>query len=143
MEWTHKNKKVTSVDYFPTNTVGFVYKITNLDTGKFYIGKKILFNQRKTVISKREKLATATRKKFKKVIKESNWMDYYGSSVDLKADITKLGKQKFKREIIEFAFSKKYLGYAEMKHQILYNVLEIDSYNGNILSRYFRNDLIN
>ncbi len=142
MNWIYKRKEMKSLNDFPTDIVGFVYKITNLETGKFYIGKKILFNTRKTTISKREKLATGTRKKFKKVVKESNWKVYYGSSKDLTEDIKLLGKQKFKREIIELSFSKKHLGYCEMKHQILNKVLEIDSYNGNILSRYFKNDLI-
>jgi len=43
--FTYENgtvKEYDSVDKFPENCVGFVYKITNIQTGKFYIGKKSL-----------------------------------------------------------------------------------------------------
>ena len=33
-------KKYDSVDKFPKKCVGFVYRITNIKTGRFYIGKK-------------------------------------------------------------------------------------------------------
>ena len=32
---------------FTTNDYGFIYKITNLETNKFYIGKKSFFHNKK------------------------------------------------------------------------------------------------
>ena len=38
--WLHKNKVINKIEDFPKETFGFIYKITNNETGKFYIGKK-------------------------------------------------------------------------------------------------------
>jgi hypothetical protein len=141
--WFFKRKEIKSIEDFPKDAIGFIYKITNLETGKMYIGKKVLFFSRKTKISKREKSETGTRKKIKKVIKESNWKDYYGSSQELSDDIMKLGTGSFKREILEVCCNLKYLSYAELKHQIKCEVLENNSYNGNILGKFFKKDTQN
>lgn len=140
-----KKGKVSSIEEIPDyqNLVGFVYKITNTLTGKFYIGKKDFYHLRKTKISKREKTTTGTRKTFKRTIKESDWLSYYGSSKDLKDDVLKFGSQNFKREILEFCCTKKYLSYCEVKHQFLNDVLSNNSYNGNILGKFFPRDLDN
>jgi len=54
--FTYENGRITeydSVEKFPENCVGFVYKITNIQTGKFYIGKKSLYsNVRKRLTKK-------------------------------------------------------------------------------------------
>lgn len=143
MNWIYDNKEITSLSNIPDNAIGFVYVIVNKSNGRIYVGKKILHTSRKSTISKKEKTETNTKKRFKKVVKESNWKDYYGSCLELKQDVIKYGKNNFERKIIEFCHSKKYMSYCEMKYQILYNVLETNSYNGNILSRFFRNDLKN
>ena len=54
------NKVITKLEDIPNNehVIGFVYKITHIGTGKFYIGKKSLFSSRKTSISKKEKAAS-------------------------------------------------------------------------------------
>lgn len=142
--WLYKGKAITCLEDIENNDsiIGFVYRITGPD-GRFYIGKKILQNSRKTRISKKEKTATATRKVFKRITKESNWKDYYGSSDLLNADIKLYGKENFKREILEFSCTKKYLAFCEMEYQIKNDVLKNDSYNGNILSRYFARDMSN
>jgi hypothetical protein len=143
--WTYKGKIVTSLEDFknPDKVVGFVYKITNLIDGKFYIGKKSVFHSKKTRISKKEKTATGTRKRFKKVVKESDWNDYYGSCKELHEDIKVHGKSYFSREIITVCYSKKYLNFHELELQIVNQVLKVNSYNGNILGRYYRKDMIN
>ena len=41
MNWLLEGKEVLSVDQFSTGAIGFVYKITNTKTGKFYIGKRV------------------------------------------------------------------------------------------------------
>ena len=122
----------------PLDALGFIYKITNLLTGRFYIGKKSLWSKKRVKISKKEKLLNPTRKIYKEVIKENNWREYTGSSLVLNQDIEKLGKENFKKEIIQWCFSKRELSYSEVKWQFYYNVLEIDSYNGNILGKFFK-----
>ena len=40
--WLYEQKQVADINDIPEGTQGFIYKITNLKTGKFYIGKKSL-----------------------------------------------------------------------------------------------------
>ena len=141
MKWTYKNKTITSLDNIPEGAIGFIYEITNIKSKRFYIGRKILFNTTKTRISKREKTQTKTRKTFKKVIKESNWLNYTGSSKELNDDIKTLGKKAFKKEILKFCFSKKYLNFCELEFQINKKVLYTESYNANIAGKYYRKDM--
>jgi hypothetical protein len=142
--WIYNGKLISSIENIPDyeNVVGFVYKITHLKTGKFYIGKKNLQHTRKTKITKKEKSETKTRKTFKRVIKESDWLTYYGSSKELSADVAKYGESQFRREIIQLCHGKKYLSYCEIEWQIKLDVLRADSYNGNILGRYYKKDMI-
>ncbi len=144
-DWTYKNKPIKHLDDFENSDkiVGFIYKITRISDGKAYWGKKSLAHSRKTRITKKERLLTPTRKVFKRVVKDSGWLNYWGSSLLLKEDIAKLGQDKFKREILELCYSKKYLTYAELSYQVKNNVLEIDSYNANILCKFYRKDVIN
>jgi len=141
MNWIYDNKEIVSLNDFPTNCVGFIYKITNNLNGKIYVGKKILLTSRRTTISKKEKMVTKTRKTFKKIVKESDWQTYFGSCKELKEDVKKYGEHNFTRLILEFCHSKKYMTYCEVKYQFKYNVLETDTYNGNIMSRFFRTDM--
>lgn len=98
----------------------FVYRITNLENGKQYIGKKIF----KSV--QRKKVKGKTRRK--KVEKESNWKSYYGSNVTLLADVEKLGRDRFKREILVLCKSRGTANYYEAKFQMQENVLESENY---------------
>jgi len=143
--WYYQGLPVHSIDHFPNgeNLYGFVYKITDEVTGKFYIGKKALRHTRKTKISQRVKKSTGTRKTYQRVVKESDWADYYGSSKELLADVQKYGKGRFKREIVELCCTKKYLSYSEVAWQIQLNVLRSNTYNGNILGRYYAKDMQN
>jgi hypothetical protein len=143
MIWTFKGKSVKSVDDMPKDVIGFVYRIINIKSGKFYIGKKSVVSRRKLRISKREKEKTKTRKTFKIQIKESNWKGYTGSSKELNEDIKKLGEKAFIKQIVEYCFNKKYLNFAEFSYQIKEDVLKVDSYNGNILGRFYRKDMEN
>lgn len=143
--WLYKGKHVESLEDLISHSEcesvdGFVYKITNTTTGKIYIGKKTLVHSKKTKISKKEKTLTNTRKVYKIVQKESDWKNYYGSCAELKQDIEALGSKYFLREILEFCTGKKRLSYLEVKYMFLYNVLESDTYNSNILTRFFRKD---
>jgi hypothetical protein len=135
-----------SVDKFPQNCVGFVYKITNIRTGKFYIGRKSLYSNIKKKLTKKE-LAEQTgpgRKPTKKLVtSESNWMDYWGSNKGILQEIKEEGTSSFRKEILKFCFNKKQLTYWEVHFQCVNEVLLTDkSYNDNILAKFFRRDLV-
>jgi hypothetical protein len=129
----------------PEDWVGFVYKITNKTNGKFYIGKKVFWNNRKTKLTKKE-IAEQTgpgRKPTHKVVtKESDWLTYWGSNKDLLADIQELGMDNFERKILTLCKSKKELTYWEMHYQCKEEVLLVDAYNDNILGKFFTQDLV-
>lgn len=92
---------------------GFVYQITNLTNNKVYIGKK-LFWFKKTKMLKGKK---------KRYLAESDWKEYYGSSVALSEDVKTFGKDNFKREILKLCKSKGECSYYEAKFQFEKNVL--------------------
>ena len=46
--------KITVAEDFTTDNYGFIYKITNLETGKYYIGKKAFFHNKKKKLTKKE-----------------------------------------------------------------------------------------
>ena len=132
------------IEDFPPNTVGFIYKVTNLISNKFYIGRKILFNNNNKTLTKKEiaewsKPGRVPRKK--KVVKESDWLTYHGSNKLLNQERKELGDDMFTREILRFCFSKKQLTYYEVWWQMHYNVLHIESYNDNIQGRFYRKDV--
>lgn len=143
--WLHNGEEIKSTQDLGPDIYGFVYRITNIASGKFYIGKKILFTNRKKRLTKKELAELEPRKgkkpTFKRDIQESNWKDYYGSSKTLLAEINLVGKLEFKREILTLCKTKKQLTYWEVYHQCINNVLLIDSYNDNVLSKFFRKDL--
>ena len=45
--WLYFKKQINTIDQFPENTFGFIYKISNVDTNKVYIGKKSLYHNKK------------------------------------------------------------------------------------------------
>ena len=92
---------------------GFVYRITNMQTHRMYIGKK-LFWFKKTKILKGKK---------KRYLAPSDWKDYYGSSIALKKDIDLIGVNQFKREIIMMCKNKGECSYYESKAQFDHAVL--------------------
>ena len=143
MNWLYEY--VPLQDDFTTNDYGFIYKITNLESNKFYIGKKAFFHNKKKKLTKKE-LAEQTgpgRKSTTKVEQvDSGWRNYWGSSKELLADVKSLGEDKFEKEILRFCSTKKQLTYYEIHYQIQYAVLFTDSYNDNIQGRFFRKDFV-
>ena len=147
MNWLHYEDDGTLVplddSYDINDCFGFVYKVTNTETGKIYIGKKSFFHNKKKKLTKKE-LAEQTgpgRKATTKIEQvDSGWRDYYGSSKELLADIKQYGKDKFQRIILDFCETKKQLTYSEVYNQMIYRVLFIDSYNDNILGKFYRRD---
>lgn len=121
-----------NITKFPNKTFGFIYLITNLRDKKYYIGCKMI---EKTI--KRKPLKGKTKRRIEKT--SSNWREYTGSSTELNADIDKLGKNQFKFQIIDFAFSKSELKFKELLYQIVNNALfRDDFYNGIINVRLGR-----
>ena len=106
------------------NAFGFIYLITNLTNNKKYIGCKMLQK-----VIKRKPLKGKKNKRHETI--ESDWRTYTSSSNELNKDIESLGKENFKFEIIDFAYSKSHLKYLEAKYQFDNDVLLSESwYNG-------------
>ena len=139
-------KEYDTVDKFPENCVGFVYKITNIKTGKFYIGKKSLYSNIRKKLTKKElaELSGPGRKPTKKLVtSESNWLVYWGSNKGILQEIKEEGTDHFRKEILKFCFNKKQLTYWEVHYQCINEVLLTDkSYNDNVLAKFFRKDLV-
>ena len=134
--WLYKGTAFTSDDI--NGQFGFVYRITNIQTGKQYIGRKYFIQKRKPKGGKR------------RVTSESDWKKYYGSSPELKADISTYGKENFSREILSLHRTLGKTNYEETRQLFLHNVLTeklTDDtpayYNSNILGRYYRKDYFN
>jgi len=131
----------------PEDNFGFVYKITNLTDGKFYIGKKVFWNNKKHKLTKKQ-LAEQTgpgRKSSHEVIRtESDWKTYWGSNKQLLADIKTLGEDHFECLILQVCKTKKQLTYYEMHYQCKFECLVSSSlsYNDNILGKFFTKDLL-
>lgn len=157
MNWYYKGEVVDETFVPPEGAVGFVYKITKYKqpykgvafdfVNKEYIGKKQLSMATKKKVGKREQAKqleeTGDKRRVKKIVrgsKTSNWMQYWGSCKELIED-HKNSPELFKREILQFAYTKKELSYLETKYQFQYSVLEIDSYNNHI-QNWYRGDII-
>jgi hypothetical protein len=141
-----KLQHIKSISDIPENCIGFVYIITNMETGKFYVGKKqIILTQNKRLGKKETKTQVGRGRKrlTKKITTESNWLTYTGSSIPLNEDINKLGRDKFIFKILQWCYTKKQLSYYEIKYQIIYGVLEKPelTYNQSILGKFFATDL--
>ena len=124
--WTYEGKVINEL---PEWVTGFVYQITNTTNGRMYIGKKL-------ARFKRSRKPLKGRVNKRRYTVDSDWKDYYGSSDDLTIDVNKLGKDKFKREILFYCKSKAELSYVEAREQFAHKVLESnDYYNGHIRVR--------
>jgi hypothetical protein len=132
MNWVYKGKEISSLEDMPDGAVGFVYEVTYTVENKKYIGKKILEVKRKLPPLK-------GKKRVRRVTKESDWKAYYGSNEEIKKLLSEGKEKEFKREILEFAFSKVQLTYLETRYQFDRRVLERDDYfNSNILGKFYK-----
>lgn len=149
MSWTYQTHKIGDITQFPENTFGFVYIVTHIPSGKAYIGKKVLFHNKKQKIGKREleKLSgvVGRRPAYKLVVKESDWLNYYGSQKEIKQLLLEGKKEEFQRTILKMCPDKKSLTYFEVKYQMIYQVLEKpdEFFNDNILGKFYTRDLSN
>ena len=130
--WTYQN---ITVEELPEDCVGFVYLITNKANSRMYVGKKLAHFSKTSYKMVTQKNGVKKKKKIKSKV-DSDWMDYYGSSLELNKDIETLGKENFTREILFFCKSKAECSYIEAREQFERRVLESDDfYNGQISVR--------
>lgn len=108
--WTYNNRPFLSCDI--GDAFSFVYLLTEVSTGKRYIGKKIF-------LSAKTKQVKGVKKKIKV---ESDWKTYYSSSDYINDQISE-GEQ-FQREILAICFSKGQANYMEARIQMDLRVLE-------------------
>ena len=130
---------VVTEDMVPANAIGFVYGIQHT-SGKAYIGRKLLTTTRRKKIGVRAKKITKTRKTYETTVKDSGWMTYTSSCRPLQEEI-KADPWSFTKYIIEWAYSRKQLSYLEVKHQMINELLERDSYVDNVAGKWYRRDV--
>ena len=124
MQWTYQNQIIEDI---PEGYIGFVYLITNTQTGQKYIGKKLAQFKRTKPPLKGKKLK-------RRSTVESDWRDYFGSSDRLNADVQALGPANFTREILYLCKSKAEMSYLEAREQFERRVLETDEYYNGIIN---------
>ena len=139
MTWTYKGEPVEEIDEKYT---GFVYIITNLVSGKAYIGKKLSKFSKTTTKTVTLKNGNKKKKKIRSKI-DSDWKTYWSSSKEVQDDVKALGEDKFTREILMFCLSKGTASYFEAKYQMQNEVLENPDkwYNGIVNCRVHRSHI--
>jgi Putative endonuclease segE, GIY-YIG domain len=130
MSWYYQGQLVEAL---PEDCVGFVYLITNLSSGRLYVGKKLAKFSKTTYRMVKLKNGTKKKKKIRGTI-ESDWREYYGSSEALHQDLKTLGADQFKREILYYCKSKAEASYLEAREQFERRVLESDDYYNGIIN---------
>jgi hypothetical protein len=147
-DWRLHNEIIDDIDSFGDPTpFGFVYIITHIPSGKSYIGKKVLFHNKKTKLTKKdlEKYTNikGRKPKHKIITKESDWKKYWGSNKELLEIVKSEPSKNFKKDILDVAYNKKMLTYLETKYLFKYEVLEKPHkfFNNNILGKFYSKDL--
>ena len=128
MQWYYENSVFEPPEEFsPDIWYGFVYEITNRGNGRKYIGKKFFWSAKTLPITKK-------RKRRKRLKVESNWRDYWGSNKHLQAEVEKMGKESFYRNILVLCKTKGECAYMEAKIQFEKDVLLTEDYYNGIIS---------
>jgi len=117
--WVHNGELFDPSEEELKEWVGFCYRLTELETGKMYVGKKFFWKPKTLPITK-------TRKRRVKTKVLSDWKDYYGSSEEVKLLVEE--GTEFKREILHLARTKGECTYYEAKEQFAQDVLLRDEY---------------
>lgn len=146
MNWLYKKQEMGDISHFPNNTYGFIYKITHIPSNKSYIGKKVLYHNKKVKLTKKDlelyEGAVGRKPAYKMTVTESDWKKYWGSNKPLLELKKTESLENFKREILILAPTKKLLTYYESQVLFVYRVLEEPDmyFNDNILGKFFRKD---
>lgn len=124
--WQYKDKIFEPEESFIKDYHGFVYCITEIDTGKKYIGKKFFWRSKILPVTK-------TRKRRKRTLVESDWRTYYGSNETLKERVVEGSETNYRREIIQLCRTKGDCSYHEARLQFENDVLLDDNYYNNFI----------
>ena len=116
--WVYNDKEFNET---PDEFQGFVYMVTEKDTGKKYSGKKFFWKPKILPITKTRKRRVRTRA-------ESDWREYYGSNKEVQSLVESKGKDNYKREILRLCRTKGECSYYEAKLQFQYDVLLSDEF---------------
>lgn len=140
MTWLYQQKEISEL---PDDCVGFVYLITNLTNNRKYVGKKLSKFSKTTYKTIKKKDGTKKKKRIRSKI-DSDWLEYFGSSIELNKDVESLGKENFTREILYLCKSKAECSYIEAREQFARKVLEsTEYYNNNIMCRIHGSHILN
>ncbi len=140
MTWLYQGNLINEL---PDECIGFVYLITNLTSGRKYIGKKLAKFSKTTYKTVKLKNGKKKKKKIRSKV-DSDWREYYGSNDQLNKDVTALGADNFTREILYLCRSKAECSYIEAREQFSHKVLESDNYyNGQISVRVHGSHILN
>ena len=116
--WTYNGSEYNET---PEEYQGFVYIITELDSGKKYLGKKNFW--RPKVLPKNSKRSRRVRTRV-----ESDWRLYFGSNKELRCLVEERGETNYRREIIKLCRTKGEMSYFEAKAQFDNDVLFSDEW---------------
>ena len=116
--WKYNNEEFNET---PEEYQGFVYEITELSTGKKYIGKKNFWAPK--ILPKNSKRSRRIRTRV-----ESNWKEYYGSNQEVQELVEVRGRDGFERVILHLCKTKGEMSYMEAKLQFMFDVLLSEQY---------------
>lgn len=142
VNWTFEGNPITDYSQMPKGTIGIIYRIDNLTTKKYYIGRKTVASLKSRKLTKKEKLLPENKgKTIKKVFKSySTWKSYVGSNDLLKDEIKK--GHKYKKRILRYCFSKTEITYFETKEIVCSGCMEDDNcYNDWFSARVYKRNL--
>jgi hypothetical protein len=124
-------------DFRPEDWAGFVYSVTELSTGRVYLGKKMLWRNLN--------LKVKGKKRRKRVKNESDWRYYKSSSEEILQGICEQGVKGFRFEILNLYKTRGQVNYEEtkelFKRDVLYSLLPSGEYayfNKNIGGKWYR-----
>ena len=119
-KWMFNGQELNEV---PAGAHGFVYLITDKETGMMYLGKKSFWSKRK--LKPTDKRRTTV---------ESDWQHYWSSSDKIKAITKAHGTDRFERRVLAICQLERHMNYLEVKYQFAFNILEQPArwYNDNI-----------
>ena len=127
-EWLYEGKPWNpEYDEIPKEYVGFVYCITDNETGEKYIGQKRLRKTKTLPVTK-------TRRRRIKTQVESDWRTYHSSNTLINKRVLEGHTDRYTREILRFGYSKGDLSFLETKYQFDMGVLLSDEYLNGIIN---------
>ena len=120
--WYYRDQVFT--DEMINDAWGFVYLITHLESDRKYIGKKQFYFKK----------VRQVKGKKKRFLVDSDWLQYYGSNIELQEDVLQHGSEKFKREILHICKSKGECSYLEAYEQFVRHALLDPNYYNSWIS---------